>query len=84
MNRIKRENEYYDSLTGFRKLLVKSIKFYQIFISPFLGKHCRFYPSCSEYCCLAIQKYGILRGCWKGILRILRCSPWNRGGVDLP
>ena len=65
-------------------LILKIIRFYQTFISPGLGHHCRFYPSCSEYAYLAIQKYGCARGCYKGIRRILRCHPWNTGGVDVP
>lgn len=64
--------------------IFKIIKFYQIFISPILGKHCRFYPSCSEYSCLAIQKFGITKGCYKTLKRILRCNPWNDGGIDIP
>jgi len=64
--------------------VLKSIKFYQGFISPSLGKHCRFYPSCSEYGYLAITKYGFLAGFFKSLRRIFRCHPWNKGGVDLP
>jgi len=60
------------------------IKFYQGFISPFLGRNCRFYPSCSEYARQALKKYGALKGlvfsCW----RILRCHPFSKGGVDIP
>jgi len=60
------------------------IKFYQKFISPNLGQNCRFYPSCSEYTYQAIGKYGLLKGFWMGIKRILRCNPFNKGGIDLP
>ena len=67
-----------------KDLFLKTIKFYQGFISPRLGNHCRFYPSCSEYCYLAVQKYGILKGLFLGIKRISRCHPWNRGGIDMP
>ncbi len=67
-----------------KSLILKIVRFYQKFISPALGKHCRFYPSCSEYCCLAIQKYGILKGLFFGMKRILRCHPFNEGGIDLP
>ncbi len=65
-------------------LILKIIKFYQIFISPVFGKVCRFYPSCSQYSYIAVRKYGIVKGMWKGIKRILKCHPWNTGGVDLP
>jgi len=66
------------------QLILKLIKIYQYLISPFLGRHCRFYPSCSEYTFLAVEKYGVFSGCWKGIKRILKCHPGNPGGVDLP
>ncbi|OGZ19041.1 MAG: membrane protein insertion efficiency factor YidD [Candidatus Nealsonbacteria bacterium RBG_13_42_11] len=67
-----------------KKLFLKLIKIYQIFISPNLGFNCRFYPSCSEYTVSAIEKYGIFQGIAKGIWRILRCNSLNKGGVDLP
>jgi len=65
-------------------VFLKLIKFYQKFLSPLLGGHCRFYPSCSRYSYTSIEKYGALKGGWKGFKRILRCHPWNKGGVDLP
>ncbi len=67
-----------------KRFSLKTIKFYQKFISPSLGNHCRFYPSCSQYCRLAIRKHGIGKGIFLGMKRILRCQPWNQGGVDLP
>ncbi len=45
---------------------------------------CKYYPTCSEYAILAIQKYGPVKGGVKGIWRILRCNPLSRGGVDEP
>lgn len=53
-------------------------------ISPFLGPCCRFYPSCSEYSMEAISKYGMLKGIWLTVKRIVKCHPWHPGGVDLP
>lgn len=67
-----------------KKLFLQTIKFYQNFISPALGRNCRFYPSCSQYSRLAIEKYGAKRGLRQGLKRILRCHPWSRGGEDLP
>ncbi|MHB8898836.1 MAG: membrane protein insertion efficiency factor YidD [Thermoguttaceae bacterium] len=64
--------------------LVGVIKAYQRLISPWIGPHCRFYPSCSEYFIQAVGKYGVLLGTWKGIGRILRCHPWHSGGYDPP
>ncbi len=66
------------------KIILKTIKLYQNLISPILGHHCRFYPSCSEYYSSAIKKYGIAKGTWRGFKRIARCHPWNSGGIDLP
>ena len=65
-------------------ITLKIINFYQLFISPNLGKVCRFYPSCSEYIYQAIIKYGLIKGGWKGFKRMLRCGPWSSGGVDIP
>jgi putative membrane protein insertion efficiency factor len=63
-------------------LLLAPIRFYQYAISPLLGRRCRFFPSCSEYCVDAIEKYGPLKGTRLGIARICRCHPWNPGGYD--
>lgn len=60
------------------------ISFYQNFLSKILGEHCRFYPSCSEYAKIAIDKYGVIKGFYKTFFRILRCNPFNPGGVDFP
>ena len=60
------------------------IRAYQVFISPLLGKRCRFYPTCSAYALSAIQKYGWQTGSTKSARRLLKCHPWNPGGVDLP
>jgi len=67
-----------------KKFTLKTIKIYQKFISPNLGQNCRFYPSCSEYSYLAIEKYGITKGFLLGLKRIFKCYPWHRGGIDLP
>ncbi len=62
-------------------------KIYKKFISPILhyltpNSGCRFYPTCSRYSYQAIEKYGIIRGSFKGLKRILRCHPFNHGGHD--
>ena len=43
---------------------------------------CKFYPTCSEYTHNAIVRYGILKGAYAGVRRILRCHPWSKGGID--
>ena len=65
-----------------RTLLIALIRIYQWLISPWLGHHCRFYPSCSEYARQAIERHGAVRGVWLVIRRLLRCHPWHPGGVD--
>ncbi|MGB9661952.1 MAG: membrane protein insertion efficiency factor YidD [Moorellaceae bacterium] len=63
-------------------MVLVAIKGYQKLISPWLGKHCRFYPSCSDYACQAIARYGLYRGGWLAVKRIGRCHPWSEGGYD--
>ncbi len=66
----------------------QSLKKYKKFISEgfikslFPGSHCRFTPTCSEYTYQAVYKYGTIKGLFLGIKRILRCNPWNKGGID--
>ncbi len=59
-----------------------SIRAYRYLISPCLGSHCRFYPSCSEYAQAAFQTHGLLRGGWLTLRRLLRCHPFHTGGYD--
>ena len=65
-----------------RAVLIALIRGYQWFVSPLLGNHCRFYPSCSQYAREAIERHGVLRGVWLAIRRVARCHPWHPGGVD--
>ena len=68
-----------------KKLLIKLIEGYQRYISPLKGRPtCRFYPSCSRYAVMAIEKYGALRGSLKAVWRLLRCNPFSKGGIDYP
>jgi len=57
---------------------------YKRWISPLLPRACRFSPTCSEYARLAVLKYGVWRGGWRGLARVAKCQPFNRGGLDLP
>jgi putative membrane protein insertion efficiency factor len=63
-------------------LLLALIRFYKYVISPFLGRRCRFFPSCSEYAAEAVEKHGAFKGALLGLKRISRCHPWNPGGFD--
>jgi len=58
------------------------IRCYQLLLSPLLGRHCRFYPTCSVYTYEAIEKYGLLKGIFLGSKRLLKCHPFHPGGVD--
>jgi uncharacterized protein len=64
--------------------LIAAVRFYQRAVSPLLGSNCRFSPTCSQYTIEAIEKYGAIRGVWKGMKRILRCHPFSAGGYDPP
>jgi len=65
-----------------RQLLMWIIRGYQLAISPMLGPRCRFYPSCSCYAHTAIERYGVWKGFWLGLKRLLRCHPFAQGGYD--
>jgi putative membrane protein insertion efficiency factor len=64
------------------KSLVGLIRLYQILISPFLNPCCRFFPTCSDYAILAIERHGPFRGLLMAIMRLLRCHPLHPGGYD--
>jgi len=66
----------------FARLAAGLIQLYRYTVSPMLGPRCRFYPSCSEYGLQALDRFGLLRGLWLTGRRLLRCHPWNDGGVD--
>jgi hypothetical protein len=61
---------------------IGAVRVYQWTIRPFIGSHCRFWPSCSEYAVEALRVHGAARGTVLAAKRILRCNPWHEGGVD--
>ena len=63
-------------------LCLALIRFYQRCISPYTPAHCRFYPTCSSYAFQAISRFGVLRGGFLAVKRILRCNPLFPGGYD--
>jgi uncharacterized protein len=65
-----------------RTVLLGLIRLYRLLLSPFVGQHCRFYPSCSQYALEAIERHGTVRGGWLAVKRLARCHPWHAGGVD--
>ncbi len=65
-----------------RRVLIFFIDKYQKYISKFLGRNCKYYPTCSEYTKQAIEKYGAIKGSFYGVKRIIRCNPFSKGGYD--
>lgn len=65
-----------------RKIYLFPVKIYKKVISPMKPACCRYYPSCSSYMVMAVEKHGIIKGTVLGIWRLLRCNPYARGGVD--
>jgi uncharacterized protein len=65
-------------------VLILMVRGYQWTLSPFIGRQCRFEPTCSHYFIGAVKKYGPWSGAVRGVLRICRCHPWHKGGYDPP
>lgn len=66
------------------RILIGLVRVYQWTLSPIVGRQCRFTPTCSHYFIGAVEKYGALRGAWRGFCRICRCHPFHPGGEDPP
>ena len=69
-------------VTTMRSALIMLVKGYRYAVSPLLGMHCRFHPSCSEYALEALARHGAARGGWLVLRRLARCHPWHPGGYD--
>jgi putative membrane protein insertion efficiency factor len=65
-----------------KHMLLFLIRAYRYLLSPFIGQHCRFTPSCSEYALEAVERYGALKGGWLAVKRLGRCHPFAPGGYD--
>ena len=65
-----------------RAVVLAPLHLYRRVISPALGPHCRYHPSCSEYALDALREYGVIRGGVLAAWRVMRCNPWSHGGVD--
>ncbi|HDZ23043.1 MAG: membrane protein insertion efficiency factor YidD [Thermoplasmata archaeon] len=70
------------ALFKWRYIPIALIGIYQKFISPLLPPSCRFYPSCSTYARQAIEKYGLCKGGFLALARVLKCHPLHPGGYD--
>ncbi len=66
-----------------KKVAISAINFYKKYISSSTTKKCKFYPTCSEYSRQAFEKYGFIKGFYLTVIRILKCNPFSKGGVDL-
>jgi len=64
------------------RIFCMAIRGYQFMVSPFLGKNCRFYPTCSQYTLESIKRFGVSKGVLLGLVRIAKCGPWHPGGYD--
>lgn len=65
-----------------RRLGIGLIQLYRLTLSPFLGRQCRYLPTCSEYTEEAIRRFGLWAGLWIGLARIQRCGPFGASGFD--
>ncbi|MEX2164356.1 MAG: membrane protein insertion efficiency factor YidD [Sulfuricaulis sp.] len=68
--------------TSVQQILIGIIRGYRYLLSPWLGNHCRFYPSCSQYAVESIETHGTACGLWLAARRLARCHPWHPGGYD--
>jgi len=64
------------------KLIITLIKIYKKWISPNLGNHCRFYPTCSSYSLTAFQRFNFFKAFFLTLTRVLRCNQFFQGGID--
>ena len=69
-------------MNSLKTFFISLIKFYKIFLSPFLGANCRYIPTCSDYAIQAIEQKGIIKGIYISFKRVLRCHPFGSSGYD--
>ena len=65
-----------------QKITLGILRGYKWAISPLLPPACRYLPTCSEYAMEAVERYGVMRGGWMAVTRLLRCHPFVKGGYD--
>lgn len=65
-----------------RAVLLSIIRAYRFLLSPWVGNHCRFHPTCSCYAITAIERFGAGRGAYLAVRRLLKCHPLHQGGYD--
>ena len=65
-----------------KKALIRFIRFYQRRISPLFGARCKYYPTCSQYAITALERFGVLKGSFLAVKRLMRCNIFFPGGYD--
>jgi putative membrane protein insertion efficiency factor len=65
-----------------KRVVLFLLRIYKKTLSPLLGTHCRYYPTCADYMSQSIEKFGTGRGLFLGLRRLLRCHPFHAGGLD--
>jgi putative membrane protein insertion efficiency factor len=69
-------------VTPLARVLSWPVRAYRAVLSPWVGHHCRYVPTCSAYALEALERHGGVRGGWLAARRIARCHPWGGAGVD--
>lgn len=69
-------------MSAMARIFALPIRAYRLVLSPWVGMHCRYQPTCSAYALEALERHGALRGTWLAARRILRCHPWGSSGFD--
>jgi putative membrane protein insertion efficiency factor len=58
------------------------VRLYRVTLSPLIGFHCRYLPTCSDYADQALERHGLWAGGWMTLARLMRCHPWGNSGLD--
>ena len=80
--RKKNKRQIFVDIITFRWLFKGLVLFYKKVISPCFPNVCIYTPTCSTYMLQSIEKFGLIRGIFRGLRRIARCNPWSKGGFD--
>ena len=69
-------------MSPFAHVMALPVRVYRLIMSPWVGMHCRYAPTCSAYALEALRKHGGVRGSWLAVRRVAHCHPWGRSGYD--